>query len=135
MANETIEVQQGEKHNLEIPQGETFTITFTFKDSSGNPVDLTDYYGRCQFRETVDAATVLYDSTLSGVGEISSTTYRYGDITVEFATGKVTLKIPAATTAAFAFTSAKYDLEIVSPAGDVTRLVKGNIKVDPEVTR
>ena len=116
-------VQQGGKVTLEIAQGATFQFDFYFTDKDGAIVDLTGYTGRCQFRESIEAADVLYDSTTSG------------DITITGAAGKVTLLIPVAVTTAWTWRSAVYDLELVASDGKVTRLVKGRVKVDPEVTR
>ena len=119
----TDSVNQGDKVNLVIPQGSTFQHIFYFVDSDDVAVSLTGYTGRCQFRSDISAADTLYDSTTSG------------DITISGTLGKVTLEIPAATTTAWEFRSAVYDLEIVAGDGKVTRLVKGRVKVDPEVTR
>jgi hypothetical protein len=119
----TTTVNQGDKFNLAIPQGSTFKQIFYFKDSDGVAVNLTGYAGRCQFRESIGATVTLYNSTT------------LGDITIAGSTGAVTLEIPAATTTAWTFRSAVYDLEIVAGDGKVTRLVKGRVRVDQEVTR
>lgn len=119
----TTTVNQGDKVNLVIPQGSTFKQIYYFKDSAGVAVDLTGYTGRCQFRESVDATATLYNSLT------------LGDVTIVGATGAVTLEIPAATTTAWTFRSAVYDIEIVAADGKVTRLAKGRVRVDPEITR
>lgn len=46
----------------------------------------------------------------------------------------ITLTISAVDTAAFAFTSGTYDLEMVAPTGAVTRLYQGAITISKEVT-
>lgn len=119
----TTTVKQGARVNLKIPQGSTYKHTFHYRDDKDVPVPLSGYTGRAQFRDSVDATTTLYDSET------------LGDITIDGAKGDVILEIPAATTTAWTFRAAVYDLEIISPASKVTRLVKGRVRVDPEVTR
>jgi hypothetical protein len=47
----------------------------------------------------------------------------------------VTLRIPAATSAAWTFSLGRYDVELTAPDGTVTRLVEGSVVVRPEITR
>lgn len=120
----TTTVNQGDKVALTIPQGSTYRHTFYYRDAAGAVVSLAGYTARLQFRESIDAAAILYEATTAN-----------GFITINGAAGDVTLEIAAATTAAWTFRAAVYDLEIISSDGKVTRLVKGRVKVDPEVTR
>lgn len=106
-----------------IPQGSTYLHTFYYQNSDSTPVDLTGFIGRMHVRESIDATTTLYDSTVTG------------DITIDGPAGEVILEIAAAETATWTFTTAYFDLEIEDVSGKVTRLVQGKIKVDPEVTR
>lgn len=116
-------INQGDRENLTIPQGSTYKHTFHYRDDNDVAIPLSGYTGRIQFRDSVVATTTLYDSTT------------LGDITIDGAKGDVILEIPEPTTKAWTFRAAVYDLEIISPASKVTRLVKGRVKVDPEVTR
>ena len=119
----TTTVKQGERVPLNIPQGSTFKHTFHFRDDNNVPIPLSGYTGRMQFRDSITATTTLYDSTT------------LGDITIDGVKGDVILEIPEPTTKAWTFRAAVYDLEIISPTSKVTRLVKGRVSVDPEVTR
>lgn len=109
--------------NFTLDQGSTFSLSCTYKDSNGNPVNLTGYSARSQARETIEASTTLWNL-------VSPT-----NITLGGATGEITLTIPAATTANY--TPGKtyyYDLELVTGA-TVIRLIQGQIYVSAEVTR
>lgn len=46
----------------------------------------------------------------------------------------VVLHVPAAASAAWGWRSGRYDVELTSPTGKVTRVLKGAVRVDPEVT-
>lgn len=112
------------KYDTVIEQGATFKRTITWKDSAGNPVNVTGYTGRMQIRATVDSPTIIHTLTVAN-----------GQITLGGAAGTVTLNIPDETTATFTFTDAVYDLELESGTGDVTRLLEGRLVLSKEVTR
>ena len=108
------------KHNLQIEQGAQFTTTFTWKDSSGDPVDLTSYSARIKFKEE-KGGTELYDSNTNS------------DITLGGTAGTITLTIPTADTANFTFDNGLWDLEMTL-SGEVTRLLEGRVYLSKEVT-
>ena len=87
------------------------------------PVDLTGYTSRLQVRETHRASNTLV-SLLDGSG-----------ITLGGKKGTIQIIIPAETTTQFHPENYVYDLELISPGGEVTRIVEGAFKVTPEVTR
>ncbi len=87
------------------------------------PVNLTGYDVRMQVRESVTSPTPLLSLTIGG------------GITVNAAAGEITLKVADSTTASWAWRYGLYDLEIESPSGDTTRLLKGEFEVNAEVTR
>ncbi len=114
------------KVNMYIPQGATYGHNFLYRQLSDESViTLTSYTARLYIREKVTSTTTLYEAT----------TDEDDGLTINASLGKVTLEIPAATTAAWTWTKAVYDLEIISAAGKVTRIVSGNVKVSPEITR
>lgn len=120
----TTTIFEGDKVPITIKKGKTYVHTFTYVDSDSVAKDITGYSARMQIRDTVDAAAYLYEALSSG------------DIAIGGANGQVVLTIPAATTAAFDFSSGVYDLELVSPAGVVIGLVDvSRVTVKPEVTR
>jgi predicted SpoU family rRNA methylase len=106
------------RFNLVIDQGSDFEVTFpVLKD--GQPQDLAGWSARSQVRHLVTDAVVLHDFA----DELS------------LVESDVQLAVPAEVSTAWAWRLAVYDIEIVDPTGDVTRLVEGQVIVRPEVTR
>lgn len=110
-------------HNLTIYQGSTFNPVFVWK-SAGAAVNLAGYTARMQVRETVGSAVKLLDLTTENSG-----------ITITAAEGKIALLCTATATAALNFVSGVWDLELIAPAGTVTRLLQGEVSLSREVTR
>jgi hypothetical protein len=116
---------------LNIGQGETWRMVLRLRNpnnpdgSAGAPIDLTGYTARMQIRETVSSSTILMQLT-SELG---------GGITIIGPTGTITMLIGDVASANIAWRWAVYDLEIESASGETTRLLKGEIEVQPEVTR
>jgi len=117
---------------LIIEQGATFSETFEWLDSNNAAVDISNYKARMQIRATIGDLTKLAEGTYDDATSIAT-----GDIVISFTalSGLITLTIAAATTAAMDFQSARFDLELESAAGVVTRLVEGDIQLSREVTR
>ncbi len=63
------------------------------------------------------------------------TTENGGILMPEPETGTFYLYMDDMEMAALSFESGVYDIEFVAPNGDVTRLMKGNVSLDREVTR
>ncbi|MCK5016500.1 MAG: hypothetical protein KAS32_05440 [Candidatus Peribacteraceae bacterium] len=110
--------------NLKIVQGSHYEHEFFYTDSSGDAIPLTGYSARCQFRAAIEEATPFFDVTDSDP-----------ELSINEAAGKVTLIVLAATSAAFTNYKGVHDIEIESPAGIPTRIVKGKVDIDREVTR
>ena len=115
-------------YDLCINQGASYERTFqwiagVFGAAIGqgsNYVDLTGYIANMQFRPAPESSTLYYDAS--------------GDITLGGTTGNITLNISAADTETFTWGAAVYDLLLTSPAGVATRLLQGNVIVNPGVT-
>ena len=118
-------------YNFTIEQGATFERIFKYKDSNGDPIDLSEASAlRMQIRETIGSENPITGGTfgLSGQG-----------FTISAPAGQTeqnqfTLTIPAASSSAYTFDRAVYDIELVNQ-GVTTRLLKGKIKLSKEVTR
>jgi hypothetical protein len=130
-------------YNFTIEQGTTFERTFKYKDSSGNPLDLTGHDVRMQIRsDKVDNTTSFlhefgsgseFSTAGSGGLFILSSSIAGSDVSK---TDQFTLHISASTTADMSFESAVYDIEIENTGSNVvTRLLQGKIKISKEVTR
>ena len=113
------------KLKLKIIQGATFRkpLVWLAPDKT-TPIDLTGCTARMQVRSEVESATVLLELTTAN-----------GGIVIDGPAGKLILHLPPKATTAISWESGVWDLEVVHPNGDVTRLVQGTISVLPEVTR
>lgn len=119
--------------NLDMEQGTTFSVLATWKDTTGRGKDLTYYNARMQIRPSYGSTTIT-ESLSTANGEI-----------VLSATGEISFVLPPARTSRIPVdynqtarppkTAYVYDLELIDPEGDVTRLLYGSIIVTGEVTR
>lgn len=114
--------------NFTIEQGSTFVQPLIWTDNSNNPVSMAGCSAHMQLRNgptlVEGAGDILYlDMTSSG-----------GQITLGVSDGSITLTLTATQTAALAFTTAQYDLHIISPSGAVVRLLQGVVTLSPEIT-
>lgn len=114
-------------HTIFIEQGATFEETFTWKikDPYGvfQPVNLTGYTARMHVRESYDSDAIVLELTTSN-----------GGITLGGAAGTIMLTVSATETAALPNGYYVYDIELVNGA-TVERKLKGQVVIDPEVTR
>lgn len=113
------------KLKLTIYQGATFRKRLAW--SAGTPavpVDLTGCEARMQVRAEVESADVLLSLTDAN-----------GGIVLGGATGVIDLYVSDEDTGAIDWDGGVWDLEIVHPGGEVTRLAQGSVSVSPEVTR
>ena len=102
-----------------MEQGATFSRQLTVKED-GSAMDLTGYSVASKFRSTHDSSTVvgIFTCTITSASG-----------------GVISMAMTASTTADIEEGIYKYDLEITSGSGTVTRLLEGDITVNPEVTR
>ena len=111
------------KYDLFIEQGAEFTKSFEWKDSTGEPVDLTGYTARMQIRPSVSSDTV-----------IASLTTENGRITLGGTAGTISLFLGATVTDGIS-KGGVYDLELVQTEDNVVRFAEGSVTVSKEVTR
>ena len=109
-------------YNITAYQGADFDRTFTITQS-GTALNLTGYTSAMQVREAADSTAFLISLT-SGTG-----------ITLGGTAGTVAVAITSAQSSAIPSGSYAYDLEIISGAGQVTRLLQGAFNVSGNVTR
>ncbi|NBX24091.1 MAG: hypothetical protein EBR52_08320 [Microbacteriaceae bacterium] len=108
--------------DLDCWQGANFDYQLTWT-VAGSAVNVTGYSARMQVRQYAEStATVL--SLVNGTG-----------ITLGGTAGTIALSAVATATSAIEAGQYVYDLELVSGAGYVTRLVEGSFVVYAEVTR
>lgn len=111
-------------YDVDVEVGATFFLTVTWKDSSDVPINNTGYTARMQFRKNHKSDTVIMGFTTGG-----------GEITLGGANGVISVKGLATLTEDITDRYGVYDLEMVSPSGDVYRILQGEADFDPEVTR
>lgn len=110
-------------YDITIEQGATFQMDLTWKDNTGNPINLSGYSARMQIRTSYDAEDTLVSLTSGG-----------GDITLGGALGTIAITIAASVTQNLQIDEAVYDLELVNGL-TVTRLIQGTALISREVTR
>ena len=112
------------KLKFTIYQGATFRKRLTWTAPSGTPVDLTGCTARMQVRSEVESPDALLELTTVN-----------GGIVLGGALGTIDLYVSDEDTGAITWDGGVWDLEIVHPGGEVTRLAQGSVSVSPEVTR
>lgn len=110
-------------YDIICEQGATLVRVVTYKDSAGNPVNLTTYTARMKVRSS-RGAPGAYLTLASGGSGISLAS-----------NGEIQITVPATTTAAIPSGKYRYDLEVISPGNIVTRVIEGDFTVSGEVTR
>jgi len=112
------------KVDLLIEKGVTFSIIFTWLDTDGSAIDITDYTAKMTIRNT-ETGNVIADSS-------DNITLALGNTA-----GTVTVTMTATQTQALDFIRAIYDIELSddSTPAVVTRLVEGNVVFSKGATR
>lgn len=109
-------------YNLLIPQGADTTINLTYK-VGGSVVDFSTHTAKLQVREDYGSAVLL---------ELTSAD---NEIIVSNTAPNIIIKFPnAKTTAMTIFSGMKYDIELTSALGVVTRPLRGGFRLDREIT-
>lgn len=113
-------------YNFEVDQGATHTFTLTYKDSSGNAIDLSSYTPQMDVRDGFlnDVGSTLIFSLTAGDGL---------DMT-NASTGIIVVTINSTRSALLVNSDYRYDIEIDAGGGVITRLIQGKISVDKQVT-
>ena len=105
--------------NIFIDQGATFTTTVTVTDSSGNAISLSGYAVAAQIRKTFLSSTATaFTATISNASS-----------------GEITISLSPTQTAALEAGRFVYDVVITASGGTKTRVVEGQVTVNPSVTR
>ena len=106
-------------YNFIMEQGATFTRQLTVKES-GSALNLSGYSVASLMRSTHDSSTVVgtFTCTISNASG-----------------GEITMSMTSSTSSAIEEGIYVYDLEITSGTSIVTRLLQGEVTVNPEVTR
>lgn len=110
-------------YDINIYKGTTFKLNIAYTDSTSAIIDLTGYTARMQVRRTYGSAI------------ITELTTENGGIAITALTGGLDLLITATATTLLTAVSGRYDLEIISSGGEVTRILQGDARIIENVTR
>lgn len=113
-----------------IEQGSSYTLECIYRDSEGNPVNLTNYIGRGKIKVNALATSSVAEFDITIANPPSE-----GRIFVELSPDK-TSSIPTKGTTYSELSQYVYDIEIENTiTNEVIRILNGNLKVSPEVTK
>ena len=105
--------------NIFIDQGADFTTTVTVTDSNGDAVSLLGYSAAAQIRKSYSSSTsTAFTTSISNASG-----------------GEITITLSDTQTAALEAGRYLYDVLITASGGDKTRVVEGQVTVNPSVTR
>lgn len=121
------------QYNFSIEQGSSFRMSLIYKDSNGDPIDITDWCARLTWRTSANVTQTFSSDN------IDKSVYNFN---IEGSLGKINLLFPAGTTNGFDFNTAKYDLELqsdedhYSQGGKYTiRLLYGTVTVNKRYSK
>lgn len=134
------------RQNLDVYQGATFSYSFTWKDGSGSPIDLTGYEAIAAVKRDLFAPEDVVFSSLPSEQYL-------GSIELGGVDGTIELQMTADQTNSADNTSAflniflddphsayidvityRYDLKLTAPSGQVDRVLEGYFSLHRAVT-
>jgi hypothetical protein len=122
------------RYDIILEQGATFDLPLTYRDPAGTPVDLTGYTARMQVREApASSVLVEFNSDLTANGFIFIT--GSAENREDGANGNIRILLSSANAAALPRFQGRYDLELEDATGYVIRLLEGQFRVEPEITK
>lgn len=122
------------RYDITLEQGATFDLPLRYRTPAGVAVNLTGYSAKMQVREApASALFVEFNSSLTANGFIWLT--GSAENREDGANGNLRIFMTAANSAALPRFAGRYDLELRDSAGYVTRLLEGQFRVEPEITR
>jgi hypothetical protein len=123
------------KYSFVIEQGATVNFEIQYRDSNNNPVNLTGCSGKMQIRSSYADNNPTTYATLSSSLAADGTGLNFSGSngTKPLSSGSIGVIISAASSSAFLFNTAYYDLELTS-GSTVTRLIEGQIRLSQQVT-
>ncbi len=132
------------RYSFIIEQGSTVSFEIVYKDSNGDPVDLSQWAARMQIRPTADSSDLICNLTTNRQPDGTGLNTSGSDDATPPTSGSIGIFISAFSSSQFAsgsnpsWTTARYDLELISGSGVntyVDRILEGNVKLSKEVTR
>lgn len=122
------------RYDITLEQGSTFDLPLRYKTPSGSGVNLSSYSARMQVREApATSLFVEFNSSLTANGFIFMS--GAAEDREDGANGNLRVFMTAANSTALPRFAGRYDLEIEDSTGYVIRLLEGQFRVEPEITR
>lgn len=128
------------KKDFTIEQGTTYRLSFCWRTSPEHgsvPRNLTGWKFRMQARRKQQDPDVLIDATTENGKFIvgADPTVSGSETSPDPTSGWVMMKLADTDTNQLDVRALVYDLEAITPAGEVYRLLKGTITIDPNITQ
>ena len=122
------------KYSFVIEQGATLNLELQYKDSNGNPINLTGYGGKMQIRSSVDSPTAFITLSSSLNPDGTGLNFSGSNGSTPPTSGSIGIYISAISSSLLNFNTGVYDLEIAS-GSIVYRILEGQVKLSLNVTR
>lgn len=110
--------------NFEVDQNTTFTFTVEYKDSSGNPIVLTNATAKMQVRDTQGGTKLA----------VTLTSAANGGIVITPSTGKIVITMTPEQTIKLFYPKSAYDLMLTDQYGVKRKLMEGYLTLSRSVT-
>ena len=129
------------RYSFTIEQGATLNFELQYRDSNGNPIDLTGYEGAMQIRSTYSGSGETFLTLTSSLGDSYSKTssntflsFSGSNLNTPTTSGSIGIYAGYETTDALTFSGqAFYDIELTS--GSIrTRILEGRVQLAQQVT-
>jgi hypothetical protein len=122
------------RYSFVIEQGATLSLELQYKDSLGNPINLTGCGGKMQIRPSVSSPTASITLSSSLAADGTGLNFNGSNGTTPATSGSIGVFISAVSSSMLNFSTGVYDLEITS-GSFVTRILEGQVKLSLNVTR
>ena len=126
------------KYSFTIEQGATTNFEIVYKDSTGTPIDLSNYQARMQIRTARTGSADVYLTLSSSLNDDGTGLNLSGSAgTNPPESGSIGIFVSAVTSSELNFTQGYYDLEIATGSGAdvvVTRLLEGVVQLSQQIT-
>ena len=129
------------RYSFTIEQGTTLDFELQYKDSNGNPIDLTGYEGAMQIRSTYSGSGETFLTLTSSLGDSYNKTttnsflsFSGSNLTTPTTSGSIGIYAGFEATDSLTFGGqAFYDIELTS--GSIrTRILEGRIQLSRQTT-
>jgi hypothetical protein len=122
------------RYSFVIEQGATLSLELQYKDSLGNPINLTNCGGKMQIRQSTTSPTAYITLSSSLAADGTGLNFNGSNGTTPPTSGSIGVFISAESSSMLNFNTGVYDLEITS-GSFVTRILEGQVKLSLNVTR